>query len=101
MIHAPFLLFLNCTYYNISLQVNLQYEVSELPRLLFIAKQTGSSTILGGSTNFTIRNLDDYNLENDLWISMKRDQPLFTDMEAYFNRLWINELQTNLGFTTF
>jgi phosphatidylserine/phosphatidylglycerophosphate/cardiolipin synthase-like enzyme len=95
------------------------------PKLLFIAKQTGSSILLGGSTNFTKRNLDDYNLENDLWISMKRDQPLFTEMEAYFNRLWNNEghvftlpfeayqsdvtwfkyilfrLQTNLGFTTF
>ncbi|CAH1054304.1 phospholipase D family protein [Paenibacillus pseudetheri] len=95
------------------------------PKLLFIAKQTDSSIVLGGSTNFTTRNLDDYNLENDLWISMKRDQPLFTDMEAYFNRLWNNEghtftlpfeayqsdvtwfkyilfrLQTNLGFTTF
>lgn len=95
------------------------------PKLLFIAKQTERSIILGGSTNFTTRNLDDYNLENDLWISMKQDQPLFKDMEAYFNRLWNNEghmftlpfeayqsdvtwfkyilfrLQTNLGFTTF
>ncbi|MNZ67195.1 hypothetical protein D3C78_854330 [compost metagenome] len=34
MIHAPFLLFLNCTYYNISLQMNLQYEVSEIRGLL-------------------------------------------------------------------
>lgn len=94
-------------------------------KLLFIAKQTGSSIILGGSTNFTTRNLDDYNLENNLWVSVKQDQPLYAQMEAYFNRLWNNEdheytlpfeayqgevtwfkyilfrLQTTLGLTTF
>lgn len=61
------------------------------PKLLFIAKQTGSSIILGGSTNFTTRNLDDYNLENNLWVSVKQDQPLYIEMETYFNRLWNNE----------
>lgn len=94
-------------------------------KLLFIARQTGSSIILGGSTNFTTRNLDDYNLENNLWVSVKQDQPLYAQMEAYFNRLWNNEdheytlpfeayqgevtwfkyilfrLQTTLGLTTF
>ncbi|MRN54219.1 phospholipase D family protein [Paenibacillus monticola] len=95
------------------------------PKLLFIAKPSGNSIILGGSTNFTTRNLDDYNLENDLWVAVKQDQPLYAEMDAYFNRLWNNEgaeyslplqdyqsdvtwlkylvfrLQTTLGFTTF
>lgn len=95
------------------------------PKLLFIAKASGSSIILGGSTNFTTRNLDDYNLENDLWVAVKKEQSLYAEMEDYFNRLWHNEgheytlpleayqsdvtsfkyilfrLQTILGFTTF
>jgi len=61
------------------------------PKLLFISKKEGDSIILGGSSNFTARNLDDYNLENNLWVSMKSDQPLYTQMEDYFNRLWNNE----------
>lgn len=94
-------------------------------KLMFIAKATGNSLVLGGSTNFTPRNLDDYNLENNLWVAVPQDQPLYTDMESYFNRLWYNEgaeyslplkdyqsdvtwlkyvlyrLQTRLGLTTF
>jgi HKD family nuclease len=94
-------------------------------KLLFIAKENGRSIILGGSTNFTARNLDDYNLENNLWVTVKRDQPLYNEMEVYFDRLWNNKgaeyslpldtyqsevtwiknmifrLQKLLGFTTF
>ncbi|SEU13193.1 phospholipase D family protein [Paenibacillus sp. NFR01] len=94
-------------------------------KLMFIAKASGSSIVLGGSTNFTTRNLDDYNLENNLWVSVPQDQPLYTEMTGYFNRLWNNEgaeyslplgayqsdvtwlkyilfrMQTRLGFTTF
>ncbi|NQX47125.1 phospholipase [Paenibacillus tritici] len=94
-------------------------------KLMFIAKASGDSIILGGSTNFTTRNLDDYNLENNLFVSVPRGQPLYADMEGYFNRLWNNEgaeyslpfkeyqseltwikymiyrIQTRLGFTTF
>lgn len=94
-------------------------------KLMFIAKKSGPSVILGGSTNFTARNLDDYNLENNLRVSVPKDQPLYADMEGYFTRLWNNEgaafslpleeyqsgmtwikyviyrIQTRLGFTTF
>ncbi|AIQ49779.1 phospholipase [Paenibacillus sp. FSL R7-0273] len=94
-------------------------------KLLFIAKASGPSIVLGGSTNFTTRNLDDYNLENNLWVSVPQDQPLYAEMTGYFSRLWNNEdaeyslpleeyqsgvtwlkyivyrIQTRLGFTTF
>jgi len=94
-------------------------------KLLFIAKAQGESILLGGSTNFTKRNLDDYNLENNLWVGMKQGQPLFKELEAYFNTRWNNdgavyslpleeyqsevtwlkyiiyEAQKMLGFTTF
>ncbi|WP_248845157.1 phospholipase D-like domain-containing protein [Paenibacillus jilunlii] len=94
-------------------------------KLMFIAKASGPSIVLGGSTNFTARNLDDFNLENNLWIAVPKNQPLYAEMESYFNRLWNNEdaqyslpfevyqsdvtwmkyilfrMQKNLGFTTF
>lgn len=94
-------------------------------KLLFIDKAAGNSIILGGSTNFTPRNLDDYNLENNLWVSVPQDQPLHAEMERYFSTLWNNEgaeyslpleeyqsgvtwikyivyrIQTRLGLTTF
>ncbi|KWX73819.1 phospholipase [Paenibacillus riograndensis] len=94
-------------------------------KLMFIAKASGPSIVLGGSTNFTARNLDDYNLENNLWIALPKTQPLYAEMESYFNRLWGNKdaqytlpleayqsdvtwmkyilfrMQKNLGFTTF
>ncbi len=94
-------------------------------KLMFIAKASGKSIVLGGSTNFTTRNLDDYNLENNLWVSVPQDQPLYAEMTGYFSRLWNNEgaeyslpleeyqsgvtwlkyllyrVQTRLGFTTF
>ena len=60
-------------------------------KLLFIAKESGRSIILGGSTNFTTRNLDDYNLENNLWVSVNNNQPLYTEINDYFTRLWNND----------
>lgn len=61
------------------------------PKLLFIAKEEGDSIVLGGSTNFTPRNLNDYNLENNLWVAVQKDQPLYEELTAYFNQLWNNE----------
>lgn len=94
-------------------------------KLMYIAKPTGKSVITGGSTNFTQRNLDDLNLENNIWAAAPKDHPLIQDMDRYFNRIWFNEgavysldtdayqeettwikdivfkLQKWLGFTTF
>lgn len=60
-------------------------------KLMYISKPSNDSIIIGGSTNFTPRNLDDYNLENDLWVSIPSEQPLNQEMQGYFNRLWSNE----------
>lgn len=71
-------------WYNTS---NEQYHT----KLMFVAKDDGRSVLMGGSTNFTKRNLDDLNLESDLWVSLEPDQPLYGELEAYFSRLWNNE----------
>lgn len=75
---------LNIRWYNTGME---QYHT----KLLFVSKASGNSVILGGSTNFTTRNLDDYNLENNLWVGVPNNQPLYGEIENYFNRLWNNE----------
>ncbi|WP_371860518.1 phospholipase D family protein [Paenibacillus chibensis] len=94
-------------------------------KMMYIHKPEGESIILGGSTNMTPRNLDNYNLENDLWVSVPSGAPLDQQLSAYFDRLWNNKggsfslelsayqekttwfkdvlfrIQKALGFTTF
>ncbi|MCK6075754.1 phospholipase D family protein [Paenibacillus silvae] len=94
-------------------------------KMIYIAKATGDHIVIGGSTNFTPRNLNDYNLENDMWIAAPADAAFTIDVADYFKRIWVNEdatftlnleefqenttflkgilykLQLILGFTTF
>lgn len=80
---------------------------------------------MSGSTNFTPRNLDDLNLENELRVAAPADSKLTRQIAAYFDTLWNNRraeysldleayednstfwkdilyrLQDMLGFTTF
>lgn len=94
-------------------------------KLLYIAKPSDKSVIIGGSTNFTPRNLKDYNLENNLWVAVPENHSLKKDLDEYFDTLWFNRgaeftlefsayqedttwlkdiafrLQKLLGFTTF
>lgn len=58
---------------------------------LLLVNQPEQSIIIGGSANFTRRNLDDFNLENNLVITAKKDQPIVKEMNAYFDRLWTND----------
>jgi cardiolipin synthase A/B len=47
--------------------------------------------IVGGSANFTRRNLDDLNLETNLKIVAPANSKIVNDVNAYFQRLWNNE----------
>ena len=59
-------------------------------KLLYINKGE-NSVIIGGSANYTTRNLDDLNLENNLKITAPTDEKMMQDTEDYFQRLWNNE----------
>lgn len=48
-------------------------------------------TIIGGSANFTRRNLDDYNLETNLKVSGPHDSGVMQQVNAYYDRIWHNE----------
>ncbi|OBW57062.1 phospholipase D family protein [Solibacillus silvestris] len=54
--------------------------------------QTAEQTIISsGSSNYTERTLENYNLENNVRILAPNDSALALDMERYFERLWNNE----------
>jgi len=54
-------------------------------------KGPDESYVTAGSTNFTSRNLDDYNLENNINITAPSNSAFIKDVDAYFNRIWNNE----------
>lgn len=56
-----------------------------------ILNQADTFTAIGGSANFTRRNIDDYNLETDLYMTMPKEKATARDMNAYFERLWTNQ----------
>lgn len=71
------------------------------PKLLFIKKEN-EVQITGGSTNFTSRNLDDYNLETNVWIKAPAGTGIAKESEHYFDRLWENEDgEFTLGFEAY
>jgi HKD family nuclease len=48
------------------------------------------AVLIGGSANYTRRNLDKYNLEADLMVTVKEDDPLAKGFTDYFDRIWEN-----------
>ncbi len=44
-----------------------------------------------GSANYTRRNLDNFNLETNLAVEMKKDSPMAEEMKNYYARIWNNE----------
>ncbi len=59
-------------------------------KLLFIQSEH-ENIILGGSTNYTRRNLADYNLETDLKIVAAPEEEISQETARYFERLWENQ----------
>lgn len=65
---------------------DMQYH----PKMMYIEKKQ-EQVMIGGSANFTTRNLDDLNLENDIVIRANGSTEIMQDINAYFYRLWNNE----------
>lgn len=62
-------------------------------KMILIRRTSGEAVLLAGSANLTRRNLDDYNLETDLFVTGSADAPAFRDASDYFERLWTNREQ--------
>jgi len=57
----------------------------------FAIRTRDDSTIIMGSANMTRRNLDDLNLESDIWLRCPIDSPPTADLQQWFDRLWFNQ----------
>ncbi|MDO6441019.1 phospholipase D family protein [Marinobacter sp. 2_MG-2023] len=57
-------------------------------KLLILRPLTGHTELLLGSANFTRRNLDDLNLETDVWVSVPADSEVAMKAVDFFKRQW-------------
>ncbi|MFE0506267.1 phospholipase D family protein [Peribacillus butanolivorans] len=58
---------------------------------LMMIQKADEMIIIGGSANYTARNLDDYNLEANVEIHAPNDAEVTQDVDNYFQRLWKNQ----------
>lgn len=56
-----------------------------------IIERDDTVTIIGGSANFTVRNIGDYNLETNLKIVADRESIIAKDVVDYFEMIWKNQ----------
>ncbi|WP_374055294.1 phospholipase D family protein [Rossellomorea sp. FM04394] len=54
-------------------------------------KGKNESTVIGGSGNYTSRNMDDYNLEENIKLVAPSDSNIMSEVDQYFKRIWNNE----------
>lgn len=59
-------------------------------KLLLLSRGNGITELLLGSANFTRRNLDDLNLETDVWVSVYSPSPLARGARRFFDEQWQN-----------
>lgn len=59
-------------------------------KLVFIEKGQKALATLG-SANLTRRNIDNYNLETNLWVEMSVDSSLHQEINNFFSKIWNNE----------
>lgn len=70
-------------------------------KIMLIAGGNGA-VIHNGSANFTVRNLDDLNLETNLRIEAPAGSRTELEAESYFERLWSNDgAQYTLDYTAY
>jgi len=57
-------------------------------KLMLYNRADGKVELLAGSANFTRRNLDDLNLESDLWVVLDARHPVAAKAAAFFAQHW-------------
>ncbi|MEC7728213.1 MAG: phospholipase D family protein [Pseudomonadota bacterium] len=57
-------------------------------KLLMLARENGATELLLGSANFTRRNLDDLNLETDVWVSVVEQSQVASGARRFFDEQW-------------
>ncbi|MDT8861049.1 phospholipase D family protein [Alkalihalobacillus sp. MEB130] len=58
---------------------------------IILIERDEMSTIIGGSANFTRRNLDDFNLDTSLKVEAHNKTEIVKEVSHYFQKLWNND----------
>ncbi|WP_249414044.1 hypothetical protein [Alteribacter keqinensis] len=58
---------------------------------MVLLQKENESVIIGGSSNFTRRNLDDFNLDASIKITASNQTAIAEDVNLYFEKIWNNE----------
>lgn len=80
----------NVDYENIKIRWYATNKEQYHTKLIYI-KSKQESIVIGGSTNYTSRNLDDYNLEESIKIVAPTKSEFTKEVDDYFERIWSNE----------
>ncbi|MBU1557591.1 phospholipase [Patescibacteria group bacterium] len=75
-------------------KINIRYYKTrdeQFHTKLLLVKKEKELIIIGGSANYTRRNLDSLNLEADVKITTSLDTVLAQEVENYFDRIWKND----------
>ncbi|MGY4691358.1 phospholipase D family protein [Salibacterium sp. K-3] len=59
-------------------------------KMVYVEKES-EDVVIGGSANYTKRNIGDFNLETNVKISAASDTEVMEETDAYFQRVWNNE----------
>lgn len=59
-------------------------------KLLYLRGRS-QSTVIGGSANYTRRNLNNYNLESVIMINSNNNEKIIQNIDNYFNRIYYNK----------
>lgn len=59
-------------------------------KFMLTMPQDGAASLVLGSSNYTRKNLDNYNLELDVAVDAHRETPLMQESRDYFEKIWRN-----------
>ncbi|WP_323751198.1 phospholipase D family protein [Marinobacter sp.] len=68
-------------------------------KLLIYTAENGQQELLLGSANFTRRNLDDLNLESNVWLKVATGSSVARKTSAFFNEHWESEQTSSVALS--
>lgn len=80
---------LNKSEHNIKVRWYLTHGEQFHTKILAVYKED-RMVLIGGSANYTRRNLDNYNLETNLMVTVRDNDPLAQSFTDYFDTIWEN-----------
>lgn len=80
---------LNKSEHNIKVRWYLTHGEQYHTKVLAVYKED-QVILIGGSANYTRRNLDNYNLETNLMVTVRANDPLAQNFTDYFDKIWEN-----------